>query len=166
MERTTIDAKTAALWVQPLFGDKKPFPYSQADANESWAKLSPNGKWLAYQSDATKRDEIYIAGFPQPGGKLQISTNGGGYPVWSSDGKELYYIGADAMLMAVEVKAGAKLDAGVPHPLFKTNVAETPVGAIYDVSKNGRFLMPVPVEQGGASVPINVVINWTAGLKK
>lgn len=120
IERTGFDAKTTAIWVLPLFGDKKPFPYLQTDANESWAKLSPNGQWLAYQSDESKRNEIYVTTFPQTGEKPQISTNGGSYPVWGRDGKELYYTAADATMMAVEVKAGPNFDAGAPKPLFKT----------------------------------------------
>jgi Tol biopolymer transport system component len=165
IERSGLDAKTTAIWVLPLFGDKKPFPYLQTDANEPWAKLSPNGQWLAYESDETKRNEIYVTAFPQPSGKLQISTAGGSYPVWSRDGKELYYIAADAMMMAVEVRAGPKFDAGVPRPLFKTHAVETNLGAIYDVSKDGRFLIQAPVEQTGTT-PITVEVNWQAELKK
>ena len=166
IERTGFDAKTAAIWVLPLFGDKKPFPYLQTDANESWARLSPNGHWLAYQSDETKRNEIYVGTFPQPGEKLQISANGGSYPVWSRDGKELYYMAKDTTMMAVEVKAGPNFDAGVPKPLFKTHAVETNYGPSYDVNGDGRFLILVPPEQGGGTAPINVVINWTVGLKK
>jgi len=67
---------------------------------------------------------------------------------------------------AVEVKAGPNFDAGAPKPLFKTHTAETAYGASYDVSKDGHFLILVLAAQGGGAVPINVVINWTAGLKK
>jgi len=82
--------------------------------------------------------------------------------VWGRDGKELYYLAEDGMMMAVEVKAGPKFDAGIPKPLFNVRWS----GAGYDVGKDGRFLIPVPVEQGGVTLPINVVINWLAGLKK
>ena len=78
IERTGIDAKTTAIWVLPFFGDKKPFPYLQTDANESWAKLSPNGQWLAYQSDESKRNEIYVTAFPEPGGKFQFQPMAAG----------------------------------------------------------------------------------------
>jgi dipeptidyl aminopeptidase/acylaminoacyl peptidase len=158
----TSDAKRGYdLWVLPLFGDKKPFPYLQTPANETKAKLSPDGQWLAYVSDESKRSEIYVQAFPAPGGKSQISTSGGDHPVWSRDGKELYYIAADGKMMAVEVKTGAKFEAGSPKSLFDAHLA----GNGFDVGKDGRFLIPVPVEQGGAT-PITVVLNWTAGLKK
>jgi Tol biopolymer transport system component len=150
------------IWVLPLFGDRKPFPYLQTEFQERNAKLSPNGQWLAYDCDKTKRQEIYVRTFPNPGGEWQVSTNGGTVPVWSRDGKELYFIGADQRLMAVEVKSGAKFDAGVPQPLFATHL---PAFGAFDVSKDGRFLIPTLVEQT-TSVPITVVVNWSAGLKR
>ncbi|MBZ5607139.1 MAG: protein kinase [Acidobacteriia bacterium] len=151
------------IWVLPLFGDLKPFPYLQTEFNEHFAKLSPNGRWLAYASDETKRNEIYVQTFPAPGGKWQVSTNGGARPVWSRDGKELFYIGADQKMMVVEVTGGAKFEASVPSPLFDTRL--TSGNTWFDVSKDGRFLIPASVEQS-TSVPMTVVVNWTAGLKK
>ena len=155
------------IWILPVFGDRKPFPYLQTEFNERWAKLSPNGEWLAYVSDETKRNEVYVQTFPTPGGKWQVSTNGGDRPLWSRDGKELFFIGGDQKLMAVEVKGDtakgvAKFEADLPKPLFDTRI---PFFGWFDVSKDGRFLMPAPVEQS-ANVPISVVVNWTAGLKK
>src|SRR5258708_7370243 len=83
IEGTLADSKTGSdIWVLPLFGDKKAYPYLQTNSNETSAKLSLNGQWLAYQSDETKRNEIYVTTFPQPGGKWQVSTNGGSAPVW------------------------------------------------------------------------------------
>ena len=70
IERTGFDSKTVAIWVLPLFGDKKPFPYLQTEANESWAKLSPDGQLLAYHSDETKRNEIYVTTFPTTGRQI------------------------------------------------------------------------------------------------
>jgi hypothetical protein len=157
--------KRSDIWVLPLFGDKKPFPYLQTAANEAAVKLSPNGQWLAYQSDENKRNEIYVTSFPQPGGKSQVSTNGGSFPVWSRDGKELYCVAADKKMTAVTVKTGPKFDAGVPKPLFDVRTDLAVFGAGYDVANDGRFLIPVPVEQT-ATTPITVVVNWQAGLKK
>jgi len=149
--------------VLPTLGDRKPFPYLQTEFNEHYARLSPNGQWLAYSSDESKRYEIYVQTFPTPGGKWQVSTNGGDQPVWSRDGKELYFIAADGKMTAVEVKAGAKFGAGSLKPLFD---ARFPGGtAWFDVSKDGRFLIPVQLEQA-ASAPMTVVVNWTASLKK
>jgi len=160
----TLSPKTKGdVWAVPTFGDRKPFPYLHTEFEERYARLSPNGQWLAYQSDESKRNEIYVQTFPTPGGKWQVSTNGGERPVWSRDGKELYFLGADGKMMAVEVKAGAKFEAGVPKPLFD---AHFPGGlAWYDVSNDGRFLIPVQLEQS-ANAPMTVVVNWPAGLKK
>jgi len=156
------------IWILPLFGDRKPFPYELTNWDERWAKLSPDGKWLAYASDETKRYEIYVQTFPTPGGKFQISTNGGEIPVWSRDGKELFFIGRDRKLMAVEMKwdateDGARFEAAVPKPLFDTRIRST--YSWFDVSKDGRFLMPTQTEPSG-SAAVTVVVNWTAGLKK
>jgi len=157
------DLKTLGdIWVIPQFGDKRRFPYMATEYRERGGKLSPNGQWLAYVSNESKRFEIYVQTFPEHGGKWQISTNGGDFPVWSRDGRELYFIGADRKLMAVEVKGDSKkFAASLPKPLFE--VAEQ---GHFDVSKDGRFLIQVPVEQGPANLPITVVTNWQAGLKK
>ena len=162
IEQRVANPKTGDdIWVLPLFGDRKPFPYLQTNFNERYAKLSPNGKWLAYASDEGKRYEIYVQAFPTPGGKRLVSTNGGTLPVWSRDGKELFYIGANRKMMAMEVKGGSNFEAGVPKPLFDTRFA----GRFFDVNKDGRFLLPTRIEQSGP-VSVNVVLNWTAGLKK
>ncbi|MBV8903133.1 MAG: PD40 domain-containing protein, partial [Acidobacteriia bacterium] len=158
-----IDPKTRSdVWVIPQFGDKKPFPYLNSEYVESNARLSPNGEWLAYMSDESRRPEVYVQNFPEHGGKWQISTNGGYFPVWSRDGRELYFIGYDRKLMAVEVKGdGKSFQASVPKPLF-----EMAALAQFDVSKDGRFLIQVPLQQAVTNVPLTVVLNWQAGLKR
>jgi Tol biopolymer transport system component len=156
--------RKGVVWVMPTFGDRKPFPYLHTEFDEQWAKLSPNGQWLAYTSDETKRNEIYVQTFPTPAGKWQVSTNGGSRSVWSRDGKELYFIAADGKLMAVEVAEGAKFQAGLPKQLFDTHIGNVPYNW-FDVSKDGRFLIPVQLEQS-ANAPMTVVVNWQAGLKK
>jgi hypothetical protein len=125
--------------------------------------LSPNGQWLAYTSDESQRAEIYVQTFRTPAGKRQVSTNGGSRPVWSRDGKELYFIGSDGKLMAVDVVSGAKFQAGLPKSLFDARLPGA--NNWYDVSRDGRFLIPVQLEQP-ANAPMTVVVNWTAGLKK
>jgi Tol biopolymer transport system component len=158
-----IDPKTGHdIWLIPQFGDRKPVPYINSEYYETNAKLSPNVQWLAYASDESRRREIYVQTFPEHGGKWQISTNGGDYPVWSRDGRELYFLGADRKMMAVEIKgSGAGFQAGVPKPLF-----EVAAQGQFDVSKDGRFLIQVPVEQATTNVPITVITNWQAALKK
>jgi serine/threonine-protein kinase len=141
----------------------KPYPYLQTEFSEGLAKVSPNGQWLAYSSNETKRNEVYVMTFPNPGGKWQISTSGGTYPVWSRNGKELFFVSADNKMMAVDIGAsGGKLEAGIPRALFDVRLT-TLQG--FDVSKDGKFLVPTPVEQT-AAVPMTVVVNWPATLRK
>jgi len=161
---------STSIWVLPLSpeqaaGDRKPFPYLNEQFNELGAKLSPNGQWLAYVSDETKRYEIYVQTFPKLGGKWPVSINGGTRPIWSRDGKELYFIGLDGKLMVVDVKSGpdGSFEAGAPKALFDPHFGGDQY-SWFDVTKDGRFLIPTVVEQSGA--PITVVVNWTAGVSK
>jgi len=131
---------------------------------EYWpgVSLSPDGRWLAFRSNESGRTEIYVVSFPTPTAKSKISTGGGSLPVWSRDGRELYYVGADRKLRAVKVKtAGDKFEVGVPEELFEIHL---PNNGRYDVSKDGRFLVPMQIEQA-AVVPLTIVQNWQAGLK-
>ena len=159
----TRNEKGLETWVLPLFGDRKPLAYLQADFNQWNAKLSPNGQWLAYVSDESKRTEVYVQTFPTRWGKWQVSQSGATGPVWSRDGKELFLIGADRKLMAVEVKGNSRFEAGKPKPLFETRLG----GRVqaFDVSKDGLFLMPALIEPTGTE-SMTVVVNWAAGLKK
>jgi serine/threonine-protein kinase len=126
------------------------------------ARLSPNGEWLAYSSDETKRYEVYVGSFPNPATRWQISSSGGRSPVWSHDSKKLFFVGPDGKMMAVEVKTGAKFEASAPSVLFDTHLGVSPG---FDVSKDGRFLIPTILEQS-ANAPMTVVLNWQAGMKK
>jgi Tol biopolymer transport system component len=156
------------VWVLPLFGDRKPFPYLHTEFNEANPKLSPNGQWLAYASDETGRYEVYVQTFPNPGGKWQISTNGGDLPVWSHDGKEMFFVSADRKMMAAAVNSsaggGSKFEVGVPKALFDTRL-DPGMNPAFDVGKDGRFLIPTRAGQSAAA-PITVVVNWTAALNK
>ncbi|PYS32627.1 MAG: hypothetical protein DMF75_11500 [Acidobacteria bacterium] len=166
---TTFDVpKTKTdLWVLPVSGDRKPFPFLQTVFNESFGQFSPDGGWIAYKSDESGRDEVYVTLFPGPGGKRQISTAGGAFPRWRSDGKEIFYLAPDNKLMAVEVKGqGATLEVGAARVLFDVRPGNPTSGYQYDVTSDGqRFLVNISVDQK-ASSPITVVINWTADLKK
>jgi len=151
------------LWVLPLTGDRKPYPFLQTPANESNGRLAPDDRWLAYQSDEAGTSEIYVMAFPGKEGKWQISTRGGSRPLWSRDGKELFYIAADQKMMAVSVKTSAGFEHGAPVPLFETRTWSLPG---YDVTADGkRFLMVSPVGQD-SSASMNVMVNWQAGLRK
>ncbi len=153
------------MWVLPLSGPnaRKPVALLQTEFGERHPRVSPDGRWLAYESDESKRNQVYVVGFPGLNGHWQISADGGRRPVWSRDGRELYFVSADNKLMAVQIQPGAQFQAGVPKPLFDVRLGAT--NPTYDVSADGRFLIATPAEQS-ATVPMTVVLNWQAGLKK
>lgn len=157
-------AKSADLWIIPLFGDHKPFPFLQTEFQENSGRFSPNGRWMAYDSNETGRNEVYVQAFPPSGAKWMVSANGGGSPRWRRDGKELFYLAADRKLMAVAVNGEGTFKAGVPKALFQTR--EIIGRYVYAVTPDGqRFLVNTPLEEASTS-PITVVLNWTAELKR
>ena len=146
--------------------------------------FSPDGRWLAYVSDESGRPEVYVQPYPGPGGKWQISTEGGTEPVWNPNGRELFYRNG-AQMMAVEVEVGqastpvssgqagrpvaTTFSAGTPRLLFKGNYLSSGAAlAQYNVTSDGqRFLMIQPVAQDSAAPQqINVVLNWFEELKQ
>jgi len=159
-EKTQLD-----IWVLPLFGDRKPFPYVHGDYNESQGQFSPDGKWMAYVSDESGTLQVYVQSFPTLTSKGQVSTDGGSEPRWRRDGKELFYVAPDRKLMAVAVKSGPTFQAEAPRVLFQTALTFAPVRQNYSVSPDGqRFLLNVAA--GAAAPSITIVQNWTAELKK
>ena len=150
------DPKTGTdLWVLPE-GTRVPFLFLRTSANELWGQFSPDGRWVAYQSNETGRYEIYVRPFAGQGGPLPISTAGGVYPRWSRDGKELYFIAPDAKMMAVSIRATATmLEAGAPATLFQTRRLGGGLNVIgrshqYDVARDGRFLINVDAEDSAS----------------
>ena len=137
---------------------------SAAAFDERDGQFSPDGKWIAYQSNESGRFEVYVQPFPGPGGRSTVSTGGGAQVRWRHDGKELFYIALDGRLMAVPVSLAPNdqtLEPGTPVPLFATRVG----GAVqsvfrqqYMVSTDGRFLMSTLVEE--AASPITMILNW------
>ena len=147
--------------------DHKLQPLLHTPFNEGGGQFSPDGRWLAYASDESGRFEVYVQAYPGPGGKWQISTDGGTGPIWNRSGLELFYRSANK-LMAVNVTTHPSFSSGKPKMLFEGSfLSEGPVFPSYDVSPGGqRFLMIQPVDQGQtASTQINVVLNWTEELK-
>jgi hypothetical protein len=163
------------LWVlrvgDPSAGSgqaRKAQPFLRTPYNESVSRFSPDGRWLAYISDESGRYEIYVQPYPGPGGKWQISTEGGREPVWNRNGRELFYRSGDKM-MAVDIATQPNFSAGKPHVLFEGPYEPAPLtNPNYDVSPDGqRFLMLKPVEQAQAApTQINVVLNWFEELKQ
>jgi len=155
------------IWVLRL-SDHKAQPFLRTSFNESVPRFSPDGHWLAYISNETGRWEIYVQPYPGPGGKWQISTEGGTEPVWNPNGREVFYRSGDKM-MAVDITTRPSFEAGKPRVLFEGSY-EPPLGTTtnYDVSHDGqRFLMIRRVEQAEAApTQINVVLNWFDELKR
>jgi serine/threonine protein kinase len=155
------------LWALPMEGDRKPLPVVHTNFDETGAQFSPDGKWIAYESNESSRFEIYVQPFPGPGGQTQLSTGGGAQVRWSPAGDELFYIALDARLMAVPIRLAPSretLEAGSPIPLFTTRVGGAlafPFRQQYDVSSDGRrFLMNTVTAENAA--PITVILNWKA----
>ena len=164
------------LWVLPVGAgeDRKPVPYLQSAYAQSQGQFSPGvagPRWVAYTSNESGQSQIYVQSFPVGAGKFQVSTGGGVQPRWRRDGKELFYVSLDRKLMAVTVNTTPKFEAGVPQELFQTQLRGS--GGFtnvfrYDVTADGqRFLIDSDIDGAEiASRPINVVLNWQAGLRK
>lgn len=156
------------LMTLDLNGNHEPHPLLQTLANEYGPKFSPDGHWLAYGSDESGRQEIYVRPFPGPGGKWQISTEGGFEPVWSRNGRELFYRNGDSM-MAAAVETTPTFTAGKPKVLFEQHFEKGvfPFEPNYDVSPDGRRLLLVMSPQGEAApTQINMVLNWPDELRR
>jgi Tol biopolymer transport system component len=167
------DPKTKLdLWVLPLAGDRKPVPYLRTEFTEMQGQFAPDGKFLAYTSDESGRLEIYVQPFPGapsgPGAKWMVSSGGGFQPRWSRNGKEIFYLGLDAKLMALEVKTTPRFEASVPQPLFQTRIPAIPssIGYRYAPSADGRRFLMSSVPEETASAPITLVLNFAAGPKR
>ena len=165
------------LWILPLFGDQKPFPFLQTSSNEVQGQFSPDGRWVMFSSNESGRYEVYVAPFPGPGATRQISFGGGMWPRWRHDGHEVFYLAPDGKLMSNEISAhGSTFDAGPARPLFDAHPRT--VRWPYGVSPDGqRFLVNTSVEQTPQanvpysvslvdSTPLTLVVDWMAGVKK
>jgi Tol biopolymer transport system component len=156
------------LWILPMDGDRKPYPFVQTPAQEDNAEFSPDGHWIAYSSTESSREEVYVRPFPGPGGQYQVSRAGGTQPQWRGDGRELFFLGLDAVLMATTVGGTQQsFEAGIPEALFETSVAlaANQNRRQYAAAKDGkRFLVNLPY-RGAAPQPVTVVLNWPAAIK-
>ena len=156
--------------------DAKPIAIAGTQYDETQGQFSPDTRWVAYTSNESGGDEVYVRPFPESGGKQRVSTGGGSQPRWRTDGKELFYIAAHARLMAVPISAAPQARAvtvGAAVPLFATRLASgsaislTGVNsrALYAVAADGRFLMNTTIE-ADRQPPIILVQNWQQLLKK
>ena len=153
-------------------GDRKPDVFLQTEFNESYGQLSPDGHWMAYTSDKSGANEVYVRPFPKAEGEWKISISGGEQPRWSGNGKELFFLAANGKMTVVRVKAapGPKpfFDAGTPEPLFDAHMVASQISREfqYDVTADGkRFLINTNVA-ASSTAPLTVMVNWLAGVKK
>jgi eukaryotic-like serine/threonine-protein kinase len=161
-EKTGLD-----LELLPLFGDRQPRSYVATPFNESYGVVSPDGRWMAYQSNDSGRYEIYVQSFPEPGRKMPVSKGDGMLPRWRRDGKELYYVATNDKLMAVPVETGARFSAGAPVALFEVGSFGRRLNRyVYDVSADGKKFLVIRQLEDATTRPLTVVQNWTELLKR
>ena len=159
------------LWILPLDGHSKPFPYVTGAGSQTDAKFSPHGRWIAYASNETGRYQVYVAPFPWTGARWQVSTMGGGHPQWRHDGKEIFFQSlGNRQIMSAEVNgSGSFFHVGKISPLFHVRIPDSiaipnfsPSG--YAVSHDGkRFLVITSGEEN--STHLKLIQNWTLQLK-
>ncbi len=166
------------LWIVPMVGERTPWAFAKTPFRESYGVFSPDGRWVAYQSNETGRPEVYVRPVVPPGavgtaaaagGQWQVSTAGGVFPAWRPDGKELYYLNPAGVMMAASITVtGTTLAPGAPVVLFPTRVSGGGVdrqqGREYDVGPDGRFL--INIELDSAAAPITLLMNWKPEGKK
>jgi hypothetical protein len=148
-------------------GEARPFPVVRTEARDTAGKLSPDGQWLAYVSDASGRNEVYVQSFPGGGGKRKVSTGGGNSPRWRRDGRELFYYAGDGKLMATPVRSGESFEVGAPVSLFEFRAGNVLLnGTPYAVTADGQCFLINAVVETEPNAPLTVVVNWAAGVKK
>ena len=152
------------LWTYSI-DDRKSKPFLRSPFNEVQGRFSPDGRWIAYVSNESGREEVYVVAFPEPGGKWQISTAGGRAPTWTRGGREIVYRSAADEILSVEVETEPTFQAGIPKALFKAHIPPGG-GRPYDVTPDGeRFLVNLaPSDQ--VSDPLTLVQNWAAERKR
>ncbi len=177
----TDSKANADLWMVPMVGDHTPSVFLKTPFRETWGAFSPDGRWVAYQSDASGRDEVYVRPFVPPtpgasadtpgagGGQWLVSAAGGIMPVWRPDGKALYYLNPAGDMMTVSLTVvGATLAPGAPVVLFPTRIVgggvDAQAGRQYDVAPDGRFL--INTELPGDAAPITLIQHWAPPAKQ
>jgi len=157
--------KTAEdLWILPLEGDRKPRLWLQTSFGEVQPSLSPDGRWLAYVSDESRQNEVYVQSFPDRGERIQISDQGGMAPMWAQNGRELYYF-ADDRLMAVPVTTGDQFKAGKPAVLFDLETKDIGHSSC-TISPDGTWFAGLRRDPKAKPVEVEVVLNWFEELKR
>jgi len=176
VESHPVAATGSDIWALPLAGDRRPRPLLQTKFNETYPEFSPDGRWLAYVSNESGRDEVYVQPYPGPGPRQQVSVDGGEAPAWSRDGRELFYsavanVGQGATTrewIAVPLTTAPSLRFGAPRVLFQARYQTTLTARGYDVTSDGqRFLMVSVDERPPIKVTQMILVqNWVEELKR
>jgi hypothetical protein len=151
---------------QGTTGSQKPIPVGSQNGGSRQGRISPNGKFIAFTSNESGRNEIYVEPMPPATGYQKVSINGGQSPRWRGDGKELFFVSPDAGMMAVDITLDPVFHAGVPHRLFPPKSADPNDLANYDVRPDGQQFLIFMRQRGTQDAPITVVLNWWAELRQ
>ncbi len=156
-----------SMWMAPVAGDSKPVvvirpPSPQSNINGY--RVSPDGRWVAYVSDESGQNEVYVTSFPDAKGKWKVSANGGAYPAWTANGRELFFNDLqDTIIACAMTPKGGEMDIGTPQRLFHASMPG--IGTSFDVSPDGKRFM-VNLAEGETAAPLRIISNWPAELKK
>jgi serine/threonine protein kinase len=152
------------IWILPMTGEKKPTPFLQTEYNELNARFSPDMKWVAYQSDASGKNEIYVRPFPGPGAQWQVSASGGISPTWNRNGKEIFFLNGGKIMSAEVNGSGSTFEIGKVKLYFDPQT----IGGIfvYDVSDDGQKILLGITKGQRLSEPLTLVLNWQAEARK
>jgi serine/threonine-protein kinase len=170
-----VSYQDSDILVMPLDGARRLVPLVKTPFREGNAEISPNGRWIAYESNENGRNQIYVRPFPNVnGGRWQVSTDSGSQPRWAPSGHELFFfhLGPSSALMSAPVSDGPPFKTGTPVQVFETASyyrGQSGFGRSYDVSPDGRFLMikgASAAEQDATPASITVVTNWFEELKR
>jgi Tol biopolymer transport system component/predicted Ser/Thr protein kinase len=166
-QRFDVANNSSDLWLLSTEPGAKARPLIATKANEACGQFSPDGKWVAYTSNESGLNQIYVQTFPS-GAKWQISKDGGVQPRWRGDGRELFYRTPDQSVMAVDIRTSAAVEPGTPKVLFQTprnNFDEVVTNLNYAVTRDGQKFVVLTAPFGQTPDPLTAVLNWTSLLK-
>jgi eukaryotic-like serine/threonine-protein kinase len=157
------------VWAVPTFGDRKPFPLTQTPFTEDAPAFSPDGRWIAYSSNEAGQGlpQVLVQRFPTTDEKSQVSRTSGGQPVWSHDGKEIFFLTSDSTLMVASYTTTPTFQASSPRPLFQSRAINGAAGrATYAVTRDGQRFLVASRPLQSPTAPFTVVTNWLATVQK
>jgi hypothetical protein len=164
-ETLTTPENRADVWILPLTGDKKPFPFVEGPGAQTNPAFSPDGRWIAYSSDESGTAQVYVQPFPPTGGRFQVSKVAGRQPLWRGDGKELFFLAAGT-IMAAAIDTTRGFQAGVPQTVFAGSGVAGVGRRQYAVTRDGKRFLMISPEVTSSDATLTIVVNWLAGIQK